>query len=54
MTKHARFRGVQTSPDIIRLVIIWNHILLPLPNARGLLHEGDIEISHETLRHWWR
>ena len=49
------FRCFKTSPEIIRLAVMV-HVRFPLSlrNAEGLLHERGIEVSHETIRSWWR
>jgi putative transposase len=48
------FRYFKTSPEIIRLaVMMYVRFLLTLRNLVDLLHEGGIDISHETIRYWW-
>ena len=55
MTKSAPFKGFQSSPEIIRLaVILYVRFPLSLRNVEDLLHERGVEISHETVRFWWR
>ena len=54
MTKRSPFRYFKTSPEIIRLaVIMYVRFPLSLRNVEGLLHERDINISHEAVRFWW-
>ncbi len=44
----------ETSPGIIRLAVMM-YIRFPLSqrNVDDLLHEGGIDVSHETVRLWW-
>jgi transposase-like protein len=53
---HARiFRYFKTSPEIIRLaVMLYVRYPLSLRNVEDLLHERGIDITHETIRFWWR
>ncbi|WP_210526914.1 IS6 family transposase [Rubellimicrobium arenae] len=54
MTKRSPFRYFRTSPEIIRLaVMMYVRFPLSLRNVEDLLHERGIEVSHETVRHWW-
>ncbi|MCZ8333084.1 MAG: IS6 family transposase [Rhodobacteraceae bacterium] len=54
MKKPGPFRYFKTSPEIMRLaVILYVRYPLSLRNVEDLLHERGIEISHETVRHWW-
>jgi putative transposase len=54
MTKRSPFRYFKTSPEIIRLaVIMYVRFPLSLRNVEGLLHERDINISHEAVRFRW-
>ncbi len=54
MTKRSPFRYFKTSPEIIRLaVMLYIRFPLSLRTVEDLLHERGIEISHETVRHWW-
>ena len=54
MTKPSPFRHFKTSPEIIRLaVILYVRSLLSLRNMEDLLHEGGIDVSHETDSFWW-
>lgn len=54
MPRPSPFRYFKTSPEIIRLaVMLYIHFPLSLRNVGDLLHERGIEISHETVRHWW-
>jgi putative transposase len=48
-------RYCKTTPEIIRLAAMF-YIRFPpsLCNVEDLLHERDIEISHETVRYWWK
>lgn len=53
MPNRSPFRYFRTSPEIIRLtVMLYIRFPLSLRNVDDLLHEGGIEISHETLRLW--
>jgi putative transposase len=55
MTKRSPFRYFKTSPEIIRLaVMLYIRFPLSLRNVEDLLHERGIEVSHETVRFWWR
>ncbi len=55
MTKPSPFRNFRTSPEIIRLaVMMYVRFPLSLRNVEDLLHERGIEVSHETVRFWWR
>ena len=55
MTKRSPFRYFKTSPEIIRLaVMMYVRFPLSLRNVEDLLHERGVEISHETVRFWWR
>ncbi len=55
MTKRSPFRYFRTSPEIIRLaVMMYVRFPLSLRNVEDLLHERGIEVSHETVRAWWR
>ena len=55
MTKRSPFRYFRTSPDIIRLaVLLYVRFPLFLRNVEDLPHERGIEISHETVRFWWK
>jgi len=55
MSKPSPFRYFKTSPEIIRLaVMMYIRFPLSLRNAEDLLHERGIDISHETIRFWWR
>ena len=54
MTKHSPFLYFKTSPEIIRLAVMrYVRFPLSLRNVEDLLHERDIDISHETVRFWW-
>jgi putative transposase len=55
MTQRSPFRYFKTSPEIIRLaVMLYVRYLLSLRNVEDLLHERGINVSHETIRFWWR
>ena len=48
------FRYFKTSPEIIRLAVMMQvRFPLSLRNVGDLLHEREIEVSHETIRFWW-
>ncbi len=54
MTKPSPFKWFKTSPEIIRLaVMLYVRFPLSLRNVEDLLHERGVDISHETVRHWW-
>jgi putative transposase len=55
MSLRSAFRYFKTSPDVIRLAVML-YIRFPLSprNVEDLLHERGIEISHETVRFWWK
>ena len=54
MTKRSPFKYFKTSPEIIRLaVMLYVRFPLSLRNVEDLLHERDIDVSHETVRFWW-
>lgn len=54
MTRSDRFKGFQSSPEIIRLaVMFYVRFPLSLRNVEDLLHERGIEISHEMVRYCW-
>lgn len=49
------FKYFKTSPEIIRMaVMLYIRFPLSLRNVEDLLHERSVEISHETVRFWWR
>lgn len=55
MTKPSPFKWFKTSPEIIRLaVMLYVRYPLSLRNVEDLLHERDIEVSHEAVRFWWQ
>jgi hypothetical protein len=55
MTQRSPFRCFKTSPEVIRLaVMLYVRFPLSLRNVGDLLHERGIEVSHETVRFWWR
>ena len=48
------FRYFNSSPEVIRLVVVmYVRFPLSLRNVEDLLFERGIDISHETVRHWW-
>lgn len=48
------FRYFNTSPEIIRLAVMrYVRFPLSLRNVEDLLHERGIDVSHESVRHWW-
>lgn len=51
MTKSSPFGYFKTCANIIRLaVMLYFRFRRSLRNAKELLHELDIEISHDTVR----
>ena len=55
MIKRSPFRYFRTSPEVVRLaVMLYIRFPLSLRNVEDLLHERGIEVSHETVRFWWR
>ena len=55
MIKRSSFRYFKTSPEIILLAVMM-YIWFPhsFRNFEDLPHERGIDISHETVRFWWR
>ena len=48
------FRYFNSSPEVIRLaVMMYVKYPLSLRNVEGLLHERGVDVSYETVRHWW-
>ncbi|MEP6784720.1 MAG: IS6 family transposase [Sphingomonadales bacterium] len=48
------FRGFNSSPEIIRLVVLmYVRFPLSLRNVEDLLFERGIDLCHETVRFWW-
>ena len=48
------FRYFNSSPEVIPLVVMmYIRFPLSLRNVEDLLFERGIDISHETVRHWW-
>jgi putative transposase len=48
------FRRFNSSPEVIRLVVLmYVRFPLSLRNVEDLLFERGIDLSHETVRHWW-
>lgn len=55
MIKRDPFKCFRTSPEIIRLAaMLYVRFPLSLRNVEDLLHERGIDVSHETVRCWWR
>ena len=55
MTQRSPFRSFRTGPEVIRLAVIMSvRFPLSLRNVENLLPERGIEVSHETVRFWWR
>jgi putative transposase len=54
MTKINHFKYYKTSPEIIKLAIIY-YVRYPLSlrQVEDILHERGIDICHETIRYWW-
>lgn len=54
MTKRSPFRYFKTSPEIIRLAVMY-YFRFPrsLRNVEDLLHERGVDVSHEAVRYWW-
>jgi putative transposase len=49
------FRYFNSSPEVIRLVVMmYVKYPLALRNVEDLLAKRRIEISHETVRYWWK
>jgi putative transposase len=46
------FRYFNSSPEVIRLVVMMYVRYLSLRNVEDLLAERGIDISHETVRFW--
>jgi putative transposase len=54
MTKYSPFCYFKTSPEVIRLaVMFYVRFPLSLRNVEDLLHERGVDVSHETVRFWW-
>ena len=47
------FRCFNSSPETIRLVMMYVRFPLSLQNVEDLLLERGIDISHEMVRYWW-
>jgi putative transposase len=48
------FRGFNSSPEVIRLVVMmYVRYPLSLRNVEDLLCERGIDLCHETIRFWW-
>ncbi len=55
MSKRNPFKYFNSSPEVIRLaVMLYIRFPLSLRNVEDLLHERGIDVSHETIRFWWR
>ena len=54
MNKNSPFRYFKTSPEIIRLAVMY-YVRFPLSlrQVEDILHERGIDICHETVRYWW-
>jgi putative transposase len=51
---HSLFRYFNSSPEVIRLVVMmYVRSPLSLRKVKDLLFERGIDISLETVRHWW-
>lgn len=47
-------QSVSRMPEAIRLVVMmYVRFPLSLRDVEGLLFERGIDLSHETVRHWW-
>jgi putative transposase len=47
------FRYFNSSPEVIRLAVMMDvNYPLSVRNVKDLLHEREIDISYETVRHW--
>jgi len=54
VTKRSPFRCFKASPEIICLAgMMYVRFPLSLRDVEDLLHEGGIDISHQTVRFWW-
>jgi len=47
------FRYFNSSPEVIRLVVMYVRYPLSLRNVEDLLAECGIDSSYETVRFWW-
>lgn len=53
-TPPSPFRGFNSSPEVIRLVVLmYVRFPLSLRNVEDLLFERGIDLCHETVRFWW-
>jgi len=54
MKKHHIFKYFKTSPEIIKLAVLY-YVRYPLSlrQIEDILHERGIDICHETVRFWW-
>ena len=53
MTTQRKFKYFKTSPEIIRLAVMY-YVRYPLSfrQVEDILHERGIDICHETVRFW--
>ncbi len=53
MTPNNPFKYFKTSPEIIRLAVIY-YVRYPLSfrQVEDILHERGVDICHETVRYW--
>ncbi len=55
MTQRRPFCYLRTSPEVIRLAVMrYMRVPFSMQSVEDLLHERGIEVSHETVRYWWR
>ena len=47
------FLRYKSSPEVIRLVMMYVGFLLSLRNVEHLQFERGIDVCHETVRMWW-
>ena len=54
MSKKDPFRYFKTSPEVIRLAVMY-YVRYPLSlrQVEDALHERGIDVSHESVRYWW-
>jgi len=54
MTKQNPFKYYKTSPEIIKLAVMY-YVRYPLSlrQVEDILHERGIDVCHETIRYWW-
>ena len=53
MTKNNIFRYYKTSPEIIKMAIMY-YVRYPLSlrQVEDILHDRGIDVCHETVRYW--